>query len=463
MDSAQTEIDRLSRELAAAQQERSQSAAYGLELLNEKENLQQRYDAIEANYEQAKLELKDLREALEKAVSEQRSQVTTVLEKEDQLLNDSEALANSYTVAIQEIQKELKQTKLLLESAIAEKDRFVVERDELLKRIENIESERKTLKIELKEIKAREAKLFNENSELEEENVSLQKQVSNLRSTQVEFESSKHEIQRLEDEIAALNGQLEDAVNLKRLTERHMKEALEVAHEGLQSEREQKAALRKELDKRNSADPSSINWNSFGSLFDEVHLTEIKKLQQTLEEKDSQKAANNPITNLNGDDIESLKAMLYKKHEQLKQLRTILKSNKESAEVALKNLKSKYDMEKAIVTETMTKLRQDHKRLSEDAATFASIRSQFSSRIEEYNTEIEKLQKQLAASEEEKNTLNSLLRIAIAQKVQINQEKEALEIELNREDSGNKSNSNRGGGGSMRAGNRGGGGGQRRR
>lgn len=616
----QGEIERLTRELSAAQQENRQSAAYGLELLNEKENLQQKFEFIESQYEQAKVDLQELREALNKAVNEQRVSATSVYEKEVQLLDDKDALSASFTHAKQEIEKELKLTKSQLDSAIAEKERYLSERDELSKKNNLIEQERKSLKLELKDLKSRESKLFNENSELEEENVSLQKQVSNLRSAQVEFESSKHEIQRLQDELAGLHSQLEEVVTLRRITERQMQEALEA----LQSEREQKYALRKELDKRNSAEPL-LNWTSLaalkgsphlanlalrgliedsdqdggttfsdadqaydmempsieGSLFDEVHLTEIKKLQQSLEEKEnqrsnlntkliefqhklesktrqadeiekklgaictlieeiyselesSQKSSNShdvkqqvqdesksrqqetnieqtvssttvecndlstSIAKLNflddyeniyshletlatefkaylsmcanaketvqakkdtsqvaelnsiepsisdgdkkiesgealqSDDVQCLRAMLYKKHEQLKQLRTVLKSNKDSAEVALKNLKSKYDMEKAVVAETMTKLRLDHKRLNEDAATFASLRSHFSARIEEYNTEIEKLQSKLAASEQEKNTLNSILRMAIEQKVMLTQKLEA--IEMDRED-----------------------------
>lgn len=658
-----SEVERLSRELAAAQQERSQSAAYGLELLNEKEKLQEKYESIETAYEQSKMDLQELREAWNKAINKQRISATTVFEKEVQLLNDTDALAASLTHAKQETEKELRLTKSLLETALGEKERYFSERDELAKEVGALEQERRNLKNELREVRNRETRLINENSELEEENVSLQKQVSNLRSAQVEFESSKHEIQRLQDEVIALNSQLEEMVTLKRINERQTQEALEA----LQSEREQKYALRKELDKRNTAD-LSINWTSLaalkgsphlanlalrnlgtsggcgssvaredgspngfgsdqdgattfsdvdpgydmlhefempsieGSLFDEVHLSEIKKLQQSLEEKENQRSNLNtklidiqhkldsknrqaeeiekklsticllveefyaesdlpktpsrqrtssldtqsgngkqqqqpsdgssnteskaiednavvvssttgeingliaqattkssilddfdniyshlqalyaahqgrsalqttlesgkenltasaqesivslqsrninlidqPITEsvdnaklaeaaetYAGDDVQSLRAMLDKKHEQLKQLRTVLRSNKESAEVALKNLKSKYDMEKAIVTETMTKLRLEHKRLNEDAATFASLRSHFSARIEEYNTEIEKLQSKLAASEQEKTTLNSLLRMAIEQKVMLTQRLEAIEMD----------------------------------
>lgn len=624
MEDLSGEIERLKKELAAAVQESRQSAAYGLELLNEKENLQKLYD-------QSKNDLKELREAWNKAKNEQKLSATTVFEKEVQLLNDNDALTASFTQAKLEIEKELNKTKSQLDSALLEKERYLAERDELLKKVPTIESERKQLRQELKELKSRETKLLQENSELEEENVNLQKQVSNLRSSQVDYESSKHEIQRLQDETIALNSQLEEVLTIKRITERQMQEALEA----LQSEREQKYALRKELDKRNSADPL-INWtslaalkgnlalqnltnrsnqpsehdlensnngmeeNSFdlihelempsieGSLFDEVHLTEIKKLQQNLEEKENQRSnlntkvieiqhkldskirqadeigkkleticalveetynetmdkqsqinptkttdetnkkliidevtsttkstaasqqvnalsktnviddfdniyshlqtlitefksyqeistaslnnakdikkevslvmsdmnsieqaitaaetdkSKNEATNaetLNSDDVQTLRVMLYKKQEQLKQLRTVLRSNKESAEVALANLKSKYDMEKAIVAETMTKLRLEHKRLNEDAATFASLRSHFSARIEEYNTEIEKLQSKLSASEQEKNTLNSILRMAIEQKVMLTQKLEALEMD--REDGNKNSN-----------------------
>jgi hypothetical protein len=51
----------------------------------------------------------------------------------------------------------------------------------------------------------------------------------------------------------------------------------------------------------------------------------------------------------------------------------VLKSNKNTAEVALTNLKSKYENEKAIVSETMMKLRNELRLLKEDAATFSSM------------------------------------------------------------------------------------------
>lgn len=48
--------------------------------------------------------------------------------------------------------------------------------------------------------------------------------------------------------------------------------------------------------------------------------------------------------------------------------------------MALANLKSKYENEKAMVTETMMKLRNELKALKEDAATFSSLRAMFATR-----------------------------------------------------------------------------------
>ena len=70
--------------------------------------------------------------------------------------------------------------------------------------------------------------------------------------------------------------------------------------------------------------------------------------------------------------VVKLKSLLSTKREQIATLRTVLKANKQTAEVALANLKSKYDNEKIIVTDTMLKLRKDLRGLKEDAATFSS-------------------------------------------------------------------------------------------
>lgn len=64
-----------------------------------------------------------------------------------------------------------------------------------------------------------------------------------LSPAQVEFEGLKHEIRRLEEDSQCLHSQLEEAVRLREIAERQLSEALET----IKTEREQKAALRKEL------------------------------------------------------------------------------------------------------------------------------------------------------------------------------------------------------------------------
>ncbi|KAM4677734.1 protein bicaudal D homolog 1 isoform 1-T1 [Discoglossus pictus] len=129
------------------------------------------------------------------------------------------------------------------------------------------------------------------------------------------------------------------------------------------------------------------------------------------------------------EEILKLKSLLSTKREQVATLRAVLKANKQTAEVALANLKNKYENEKTMVTETMTKLRNELKALKEDAATFSSLRAMFATRCDEYVTQLDEMQRQLAAAEDEKKTLNSLLRMAIQQKLALTQRLEDLEFD----------------------------------
>ncbi|MBN3287502.1 BICD2 protein, partial [Polyodon spathula] len=127
------------------------------------------------------------------------------------------------------------------------------------------------------------------------------------------------------------------------------------------------------------------------------------------------------------EEVLKLKSQLSTKREQIVTLRTVLKANKQTAEVALSNLKSKYENEKTLVSETVLKLRNELKALKEDSATFSSVRSVFTNRCDQYVTRLDELQRQLEAAEDEKKTLNSLLRMAIQQKLGLTQRLEELE------------------------------------
>ncbi|KAJ8684259.1 hypothetical protein QAD02_020051 [Eretmocerus hayati] len=124
-----------------------------------------------------------------------------------------------------------------------------------------------------------------------------------------------------------------------------------------------------------------------------------------------------------------LKALLSAKREQIATLRTVLKSNKNTAEVALSNLKSKYEIEKTIVNETMLKLRNELRVLKEKAATFSSLRAMFAARCEENATREDELKRQLAIAEEDRKTLNQLLRLAVQQKLGLTMKLEELEVD----------------------------------
>lgn len=720
-----SEIERLTRELDQASSEKVQSAQYGLVLLEEKKELQQKYEEFETLYENTKHELHITQEALAKFQSSHKVSTKTGIESEESLLHESAARETSLYSQIVELENDNKQLRHELDRVTAERDRMLQENNDMGKDKEDRSMECKRLRTELREVKFRENRLISDYSELEEENIALQKQVSSLKSSQVEFESLKHEIRRLHEEMDLLNLQVEELTNLKKIAEKQMEEALE----SLQSEREAKYALKKELDQQINRE-SFYNINNLAysirgiteetvlgsdgeeeglkhieaslssgtgseltspddkhvDLFSEVHLNELKKLEKQLEMLEKEKlglthtlrenqnlveksqgelqvfvarltqlaahvdslqhlshnydkifqkptevanraigeyqqwfkmsskevdqlkedikelekltnvsdatlSLRNEITNLknklldteqkqmdinsdfkllrefaieagasldetqnnlqivteelaqlyhhvctvNGQtptrvvldhekegmtpmaetapligemsklellrsrlksdiplhDLESLndtatlarnvctivdqikhlrtaientielskskrdksngsyeskdenseevqelqeqvirlKSLLSTKREQIATLRTVLKSNKNTAEVALTNLKSKYENEKNIVSETMMKLRNELRLLKEDAATFSSLRAMFAARCEEYVTQVDELQQQLNAAEDEKKTLNQLLRLAVQQKLSLTQRLEELEVD----------------------------------
>lgn len=63
--------------------------------------------------------------------------------------------------------------------------------------------------------------------------------------------------------------------------------------------------------------------------------------------------------------------------------------------------------------------------------SFTGLRAMFAARCEEQVTHMDDLQRQLAAAEEEKKTLNQLLRLSVQQKLMVTQRLE--EIEMDRE------------------------------
>lgn len=126
--------------------------------------------------------------------------------------------------------------------------------------------------------------------------------------------------------------------------------------------------------------------------------------------------------------IVKLQSLLTTKREQITTLRTVLKANKSTYEVALTNLKSRYENDKAVQSETVAQLKRSLKTLKAEVSTFASLRGMYAARCEEYLVQVDELQRKFAASEEEKKTLNQLLKQAIHQKIDLTQRLEEFEI-----------------------------------
>ncbi|TDG53446.1 hypothetical protein AWZ03_000261 [Drosophila navojoa] len=159
------------------------------------------------------------------------------------------------------------------------------------------------------------------------------------------------------------------------------------------------------------------------------HTIDLNKHKVRAEGGESSDKGNTEEVEELQEQIVKLKSLLSVKREQIITLRNVLKSNKQTAEVALTNLKSKYENEKIIVSDTMSKLRNELRLLKEDAATFSSLRAMFAARCEEYVTQVDDLNRQLEAAEEEKKTLNQLLRLAVQQKLALTQRLEEMEMD----------------------------------
>lgn len=242
----QKEIERLSSELTETVREKLQAAEYGLAVLEEKQQLQAQYDDLESQLEAAKAELECAREALAKHHVDLRRHQQTGVHNEERFLEETAQREENYQASITELEAEIKIANAAKERLNSENERLLSNVNELTHQVELLEVQRQQLKHENREYKIRENRNLSDYAELEEENISLQKTVSQLKISQVELEALKHETKRLQEETEDLHMQVEEMTNLRRIVEKNLEEALG----SLQQEREQKHALKKELDQR---------------------------------------------------------------------------------------------------------------------------------------------------------------------------------------------------------------------
>ncbi|XP_037630042.1 protein bicaudal D homolog 2-like [Sebastes umbrosus] len=263
------EMERLTRELRETTHEKIQAAEYGLAVLEEKQQLKQRFDELETEHETVRHELDQLKEAFGQAYSAHRKVAADGESREESLMLESASKEALYQEKVLELQNELRQAKASLTSVQAENDRLSSIAVEMRENTELADLQRGQLRDDMREYKVRETRLLQDYSELEDENISLQKQVSVLRQNQVEFEGLKHEIHRLEEDSECLHSQLEEAMRLREIAERQLTEALET----IKTEREQKATLRKELSHYMTIGGSMYN-GSFNISIDNLKLHE---------------------------------------------------------------------------------------------------------------------------------------------------------------------------------------------
>lgn len=281
-----------------------------------------------------------------------------------------------------------------------------------------------------------------------EGNLSLMNQTvgetqSSVTCTQDELIKVTEELAQIYHHVCEVNGQTPNRVMLEHVQGRRFrrqdspKDSDNASEKSASSDKESSDRERSpEKDSKEDDEPKGDPITCY-KLIETVH-DQIKYLKRAINQT-IELTRQRQVDSNQGADVEELqeqvvklKAMLSTKREQIATLRSVLKANKSTAEIALANLKQKYENEKVIVTETMLKLRNELKALKEDAATFASLRAMFAQRCDEYVTQLDELQRQLVAAEEEKKTLNSLLRMAIQQKLALTQRLEDLEFDRER-------------------------------
>ncbi|KAK0399298.1 hypothetical protein QR680_002979 [Steinernema hermaphroditum] len=241
---------RLADDLEKANDANVEAARYGLQIVDEKIQLEQKLRELQASYEAAKIEIEATKESLKTMRSQHREAARTEAETEDKLLEESASREADYLHKISTLEAELRSTSQELQRTKADLDRCMEELKNHKESFESLDEHKKNMQKEIKDLKSREQRLINEYSELEEENVNLQTQVSGLRNRQVEFEAMKMEVKRLVEETELLQANMDDANALNSTVSKQLEEALQL----YQQEREHRLALKKELDQARNAE-----------------------------------------------------------------------------------------------------------------------------------------------------------------------------------------------------------------
>ncbi|CAL2040097.1 CBN-BICD-1 protein [Caenorhabditis brenneri] len=256
LEKVRHEHDELLKRYEQIQEDLHRAAQAGLDLLREKEDLEKRMVEMQSDIDLLKSEVEKSNQTLAEYRSQHQRSTRSELENEESLLEESSAKEEEYLQRIAKLEAELKKKELELAEKKEELDRIEKKHSKEIDSGAALEDERRKLRHELKETKEREQRLMAEYSELEEENIGLQKTVANLRGSQVDYESIKIDINRLEEQIIDLKMTNEESEVLRVIAEKQLEEALQTA----QQERDQRLAMKRELEQmKNQEHISSLN------------------------------------------------------------------------------------------------------------------------------------------------------------------------------------------------------------
>lgn len=426
--------------------------------VNELRKLEQLLDITELEKNNLQAKLADCEENLESYRSQVARQNEQILQMKAHLSAMASAMTNSSSKRVDEIEdtddaavERREQQELCYKAALVQIGELQERIEQMEKAEENANVNRQNenaLKDEIARLQTKMCDNQTVTSDLENDlkhwlQLARESQ-GNLSTTQDQLVQVSEDLAQLYHLVCEVNGETPDRVMLDHVQGRRVKRLENPSgneNQGLSIGEELSNAIRNEDLCTGGDDKQLLDFKDPIACLKLVETIndQIKYLRNAVErsiEINRQKLKNGAGASEDAGELQGqivrLKAMLSTKREQIATLRGILKANKATAEMALSTLKQKYESEKVVVTETMKRLHNELKSLKEEAVMFQSMRGMFAQRCDEYVTQMEEQRRQLEAAEDEKKTLNTLLRMAIQQKLVLTQRLEDLEFDRER-------------------------------
>uniref|UniRef100_A0A7E4VTZ3 Kinesin-like protein n=1 Tax=Panagrellus redivivus TaxID=6233 RepID=A0A7E4VTZ3_PANRE len=250
------QIVKLTEELEKAEDDNNKAGELGMAIFKEKEQLEFRLGELQEQYESLRIEADTTKKAFELFKAQHKAAAHNEIDHEERLLSETAAREDEYQKKISALEAEIKILQPELQRNKVELERLQAEIAKNTHTIDDLENQRRQLRDEIKELKQRDQALQNDNMDLEETNVALEKTVSSLKQGQIEMEALKMEVKRLCKENADLTELKADTEHILAYAQRQNQEL----HDKNQLEREEKLALKRELEHmRNAEQLSHLN------------------------------------------------------------------------------------------------------------------------------------------------------------------------------------------------------------